>query len=201
MPTQKRKVLLKTAGICGVVNPILVLSLILLAISMSPSFNWTQDALSDLGVDGLTAVLFNFSLVVGGILTFVFAVGIKEIFTRKALGLVGASTLMLDATALCATGIFPETVKPTHFYASLAFFVLLPISLFLVGAAMLKEFYQRKLGLFTVFAGIVSAVVWLFPRNGVAIPEMVAALSASVWSVVVGVKLLQQSTFLDANKK
>ena len=182
---------MKAAGLCGVITPIIVITLIALAIFYSPWFGWTKNALSDLGVQGIAAVLFNSGLITGGILTGIFAVGLREALRNRALSHVGSLIFILDAVALCAIGVFPETVGRIHFYVSVAFFVLFPLSAFFIGASMLRFSSERKLGLFTVLVGIVAAVVWMFPWEAVAIPEIVAGLAVSLWSIVFGTKLLR----------
>lgn len=181
---------------CGVLTPVIVLTLILLAIYYSPWFSWTENALSDLGVQGTAAILFNSGLVVGGVLTIIFAIGLREILLNKTLGRIGTLILILDAAILCAIGIFPETAGVIHLYVSVAFFVLLPISLFLIGVAMIEEPSERKLGLFTITAGIATAMVWMLQWRAVAIPEIIAALAASVWSIVLGIRLFMQTSLL-----
>jgi len=185
---------LKIAGICGVLAPIIVLTLILLAIYYSPWFSWTENALSDLGVQGTAAILFNSSLVVGGVLTIIFAIGLREILLNRTLGRIGTLIFILDGTMLCAIGIFPETAGDIHFYVSVAFFVLLPVSLFLNGVAMMQESSERKTGLFTITAGIVAATVWMLQLSAVAIPEIIAALAAFVWSIVLGIRMFMQAS-------
>jgi hypothetical membrane protein len=185
---------LKIAGMCGVLAPIIVLTLILLAIYYSPWFSWTENALSDLGVQGTAAILFNSSLIVGGVLTIIFAIGLREILLNKTLGRIGTLIFILDGAMLCAIGIFPETAGDIHFYVSVAFFVLLPVSLFLNGVAMMQEFSERKTGLFTIIAGIVAATVWMLQWSAVAIPEIIAALAAFVWSIVLGIRLFMQAS-------
>ncbi len=190
--TKLRK--LRIAGVCGVLTPIIVLTSILLAIHYSPWFNWTENALSDLGVQGTAAILFNSSLVVGGVLTVIFAIGLREILLNKTLGRIGTLIFILDGAILSAIGIFPETAGDIHLYVSVAFFMLLPMSLFLNGVAMMQEPSERKLGLFTVIAGIVAATIWMPTWSAVAIPEIIAALAASVWSIVLGIKLSKQAS-------
>jgi len=185
----KRAITLRTAGICGVLTPIIVLTSILLAIYYSPWFSWTENALSDLGVQGIAAILFNPSLIVGGILTIIFAIGLREFLLNKTLGRIGTLVLILDAAMLCAIGIFPETAGVIHRYVSVAFFVLLPISLFLIGVAMMQEPSERKLGLFTIIAGIAAATVWMLQWRAAAIPEIIAVFAASVWSMVLGIRM------------
>jgi hypothetical membrane protein len=72
-----KDVSLKAAGLCGVATPIIVLPLILLSISYSPWFSWTRNALSDLGVHE-AAILFNSSLMIGGVLALAFAFGLMQ---------------------------------------------------------------------------------------------------------------------------
>lgn len=179
---------------CGVLTPIIVLTLILLAIYFSPWFSWTENALSDLGVQGTAAILFNSSLVVGGVLTIIFAIGLREILLNRTLGRIGTLIFILDGAMLCAIGIFPETAGDIHFYVSVAFFVLLPVSLFLNGVAMMQESSERKTGLFTITAGIVAATVWMLQWSAVAIPEIIAALAAFVWSIVLGIRMFMQAS-------
>ena len=182
---------LKVSGISGVIAPIVAFTLILVAIVYSPSFSWTENALSDLGVqEGVTAVLFNAGLIISGVLAILFATGLFMFLKGSLLGRIGALVLVLDAFALTAIGVFPENVKPTHFYASVAFFVFFPISMFFLGAAFLRT-SKTKLGFFTLIVAIVTAIVWAIPfGKGVAIPETISGLSASTWAIVLGLKML-----------
>jgi hypothetical membrane protein len=65
------------SGICGFLTPILAFALIFSAIASYPEFSWVDNALSDLGiVEGITALLFNSGLLIGGALCFIFATGL-----------------------------------------------------------------------------------------------------------------------------
>jgi len=189
----KISVLLRLSGLCGVIGPVISLLFITVAIAYTPQFNWFTWALSDLGVHQ-AALIFNYGLIVGGILATIFAIGLMQILRKQVLGFVGTFTLILSTISLCAIGVFPESAGRIHLYFSLAFFALLAISLFLIGAALMRESSQRYLGLFTLFtlfAGIVAVVTALAVlHEGVAIPEIIASLAASVWSIVFGIKLL-----------
>jgi hypothetical membrane protein len=184
---------LKISGISGIIAPLIAFTLILLAIAHSPNFSWTENALSDLGVqEGVTAVLFNAALIITGVLVILFATGLFTFLQKNLIGKIGAFVFVLDAFALTAMGIFPETVEPIHFYASVTFFALFPISVFLVGAAFLRT-HRTKLGFFTFTAAIVAAIVWTIPfGKGVAIPETLSGLSASAWSIVLGFKIMKE---------
>ena len=190
MSKLKISMLLRIAGLCGVVGPIISLSLIALAVNYSPWFNWFNNALSDLGVNE-AAFIFNSGLIIGGILTTIFAIGLMQIFREQVLGFIGAFTLVLSSVSLCAIGIFPESAGRIHFYVSVAFFVLLVISLFFIGVALVRKSSQLYLGFFSILAGLVAAAAWVIPHEGVAIPEITASVAGSVWAVVLSIKILQ----------
>lgn len=194
--------MLKISGISGIITPIVAFTLISLAIAYSPRFIWTENALSDLGIqEGMTATLFNYGLIIGGILTLVFASGLYISLRKTLIGKIGAFIFILDALALTAIGMFPENIKPTHYQVSVAFFVLYPISMFIIGASFLIE-KQVKRGLFTFLTAAVAATIWIIYFltrfvSGVAIPETVSALAASTWAVVFGYKMLKETLRFD----
>lgn len=192
----RRNVLLRISGLCGVITPLAAFSCVLLAIGFSPSFSWTNNALSDLGVmPGVTSVLFNFGLVVSGALALTFASGLSVFFKKGVPGQVGAFILAADSLALAAIGIFPENVKPMHLYASVLFFALFPLAMFSITATFLLA-SNVKMGLFTILLAMFAAAVWIAQFvthyvNGAAIPETLSALAASMWTVVLGFNLLR----------
>lgn len=189
---------LKAFGICGVLAPIIGFMCVLFAVASYSQFSWFDNALSDLGiVEGVTAVFFNFGLIVSGVLTFVFGLGVFALLHEKVLGVAGALTFVLGACALTLIGIFPESARPMHYYASVAFFALFPISMFLICAEFLSS-SRRKMGLFTLLAPAFAAIVWAVqfavrPVQGVAIPETLSALAASAWVVVLGFKMFRET--------
>jgi len=184
---------LRLAGLCGIAAPLIAFSCIFLAISMSPWFSWSANALSDLGV-GEADWVFNSGLMAGGILTMVFAAGLLVAFRRRALGRVGAALLFMDAIALFGIGIFSEAAGDIHSYFSVAFFVLFPISLFLLGAGAVMA-GSKRFGSFTIVDGILAALPWAFGWDGVAIPETVSVLIASVWIMAEGVRLTRSGKY------
>jgi hypothetical membrane protein len=183
MPEMSR---IRFAGICGIAAPAVTLSLIFLAIALSPWFRWSANALSDLGV-GEAALVFNSGLMIGGILTAVLAAGL---FASEKLNLrrAGALLLFISAVALFGIGTFSEAAGRIHFYFSVAFFVALPISLFVLGAGAIVG-KSKTFGVFTFLIGVLAASPWVFSWTAVAVPETISATVASVWSVVQGVRL------------
>jgi len=195
----EKEVWLKISGVSGILTPILAFTRISLAIASYPQFSWTDNALSDLGVVGdVTSVLFNGGLIISGILTLLFALGLFMFLRNKMLGRIGAFLLVLDALSLSAIGVFPENVKPTHYYASVAFFMFFPLAMFFIATALF-QMGKLKMGLFTFLAAIFAVVVWVIQftikfGRGVAIPETLTSLSASAWVMFLGYKMLKQAS-------
>lgn len=198
MSKSKPSLLSRIAGLCGVITPIITLSLILLSISYSPWFNWSENALSDLGVHE-AATLFNSALMIGGVLTLVLAAGLLQTLRRTKTGFTGALVFVVGAVSLFAIGLFPETAGRIHFYVSVSFFASATLSMIIIGVALMKA-SERNVGVFSVFAGLFAAAVWTvfwnLPHRGVAVPEMLSVLAASAWSVVMGGKIVKGLTLL-----
>jgi hypothetical membrane protein len=190
---------LKVSAVCGVLAPTIAFACILLSIAFYPQFTWFNNALSDLGVvEGVTSVLFNLGLIISGFSALIFGLGLLVSFRDKALGITGALLFMIDALALALIGVFNENLKPMHYYFSVIFFMLYPVSILVLCSEYLLS-KRMKMGLFTfataAFAGTVWAVQFTFkPFPGVAIPETLSALAASTWAVVVSVKTFKQSS-------
>jgi hypothetical membrane protein len=174
----------------------------LLAIAYSPQFSWTENALSDLGVqEGLTAPLFNYGLIISGAMSLVFASGILALLRNKLVGKVGSFTFVLATLALIAIGIFPKNARPMHYYASVSFFVLIPITMLILMWAF-AQVGKVKTALYTLLVAIVAAVPWVIQLSvhyvsDVAIPETISALSASAWAITLGLLMLRQASKTD----
>ena len=98
---------------------------------------------------------------------------------------------------LIAIGVFNENFSPTHYAVSVAFFVLMPISMFVITSAFLLK-HQSKMAIFTVLIGILAALPWvlLFAFNyasNVAIPEFLSGLAISIWTVTLSYKIFKQN--------
>ena len=183
----KKSRLTKLAGICGVILPIVVFAGILLAMSDSPWFKWTNNALSDLGVEGLSALFFNNSLIFGGILAFIFSIGLAIILSNKT----GAYILAISSLALIGAGLFPKTVFILHYISSSAFFVLITIALFIIGLTMRKGRFEQRMGAAAVLLAIfaISSPILLNFLNGIAIPEAIVCFPAFIWCMAYGLKM------------
>ena len=146
----------------GIVAPIVAFVCILTAIASYPTFSWTNNALSDLGVvPGITASLFNFGLLASGILAFNFAIfGLFTYFGKSWVGKIGSVVFAAATLALIAISVFNEHFSPTHYLVSVAFFTLAPIALFILTVGFWLC-HMRGLAGFTVAVGIAAALPWL----------------------------------------
>ena len=181
----------------GIAAPILAFTCILSAIASYPQFSWTNNALSDLGIiPGITGSLFNFGLLASGLLAFNFAIfGLYNYLGKSWVGKIGSAVFAGAALALIAISAFNEHFSPTHYYVSVLFFVLAPISLFILTCAFWLT-HQRGMAAFTVAVGVAAALPWLllFAFNyapNVAIPEFLSGLAVSAWAIVLGKKMLK----------
>lgn len=167
--------------------PIVVFSGIMLAMSGSPWFEWTKNALSDLGVEGISAFFFNNGLILGGIFTFVFSLGLAKMLSKKT----GAYILAISSLALIGVGLFPKTIFIIHYLSSAIFFILLTLALLFIGLSMKKDNFEQNLGTvaiaFALFA--FSSPLFLSFLDGVAVPEAIVCFPAFIWCMTFGFKM------------
>ena len=180
----------------GIVAPVLAFTCILAAVASYSAFSWTDNALSDLGViSGVTGPVFNFGLYASGLFVLKFAAFGLFKYLGSWVGKIGALAFAATSLALMGIGFFPENAAPYHYLFSVAFFVLLPISLLIITAAFaLKR--QTKIALFTLLTAVAAATPWILYFTihyvpGVAIPEFASALAGSVWTVLLSYKMLK----------
>ena len=183
----------------GISAPILGFTCILSAVTSYPAFSWTNNALSDLGIiSGITGPLFNFGLIASGILAFLFAaLDLHNFSGETMIGKVGSGAFEAATIALIGIGIFNENFQGTHYILSVAFFVLAPISLFILTFAF-WVCHQRGMSVFNVLVGLAAALPWIlqFAFNyvpSVAIPEFISGVAVSAWTVVLSRKILTNS--------
>ncbi len=192
--SSERATLLRIAGLCGIMSPIISFTLLALSIHYAPWFNWRGYFLSDLGMQGdRAAMLFKGGLITGGILSAAFAIGLmrSSLLPSSPLGRLGALALILASCAVAAIGILPKTMNNPHTFAAGTFFTLAPFSLLLIGAAMTAS-SEKALGLLTFIMGVLTFAIALvpWPWVGSAISQALLVAPLSAWSVVLGTRLL-----------
>jgi hypothetical membrane protein len=165
------------ARLAGAAGSAVALGGILLATAVSPTFSWTASALSDLGVAAPTALLFNGGLVLGGLL----ALGYTGALWRSARPV--AVVYALCACALVGVGAFPSDTAP-HVPAAVAFFALLAATLALDGLRR-RTTATGRASLLLAAVSVAAWPLWFATGlgSGVAVPELVGALSLAAWVV------------------
>ncbi|UCG10774.1 MAG: DUF998 domain-containing protein [Dehalococcoidia bacterium] len=187
--------LIRVAGFCGITSQVIGLITLLVVISQSPWFSWTDNDLSVLGVMGSARHVFNFGLILVGALSFIFAIGLgKSFLSEGRLGRAGIASLVLGSVAVSAMGIFPRNIDIPHDSASLAFFIFTPIAIFLFGIRAVT-IGQKIWGNLSLSAAILmiclQLIPWPWPRG--AIPQLLSGLSWSIWTSALSINLLVKS--------
>jgi hypothetical membrane protein len=178
----------------GFFAPLIALVCIMIAILLSPGFDWFSNALSDLGHYTRTdlgpykligAIIFNSGLIITGLLMLYYTIWIlretRDIFTK-----IGIVPLLLSLCFLISIGIFSENFGDLHYYVSVGFFFTFPFSMWLIGIGWLRFPHLRWFSIISLLLPFISVFMWADYMNGTsiwqqAIPEIVTAFSAIVW--------------------
>lgn len=190
----KSQKFIRWGGLCGIAGSVLTIVLVFASTVISPWFRWDTNALSELGV-GEVSLLFNSAVIIGGVLNFLFALGIREYLSGGRLVKGGVALIMLGSVSLALVGIFTVSYPMLHGIVALSEFVLAPIGFILIGFGA-KESAMKKLSIGAGIAALIAililpAVLLALPfKVGFAVPEMIEALIIAAWVVFMGVKLL-----------
>jgi hypothetical membrane protein len=92
--SSRNSILIRLAGISGIIGSNLPLFMILASTILENSFSWNRDALSDIGVSQL-AWLSNSALVLGGLLNLMFAFGLRNYLNKARCLKIGVSLMNL----------------------------------------------------------------------------------------------------------
>jgi hypothetical membrane protein len=193
--------LVRIAGLIGIIASLFGLCTVLAATFLAGStFSWNRNALSDIGVStvSLAANVFNLSLVLSGILNFIFALGFTKANAKNALFYVGGILLMLGGISLSLVGVFTEAYGRLHFYVSASYFSLFSLAIIANGFAFRKA-GRATMGNISILAGLIAAFVifsgaaaewhiWL--GLGFAVPEIIASIIFAFWTILMGSNLL-----------
>ena len=173
----------------GVAAVVVALAGILAAVASAPWFSWASNALSDLGVaGGLTAALFNYSLVAAGALALPFAWWLAATAGSRA-GVFTAVGFAATGACMAGVGLFPSDTA-LHFPAAAGTYLGLTYTLALDASdAVLAGDRRRALaGLWGALGHVTTWVAWAVAGAavgvpGLALPEAAGALLLSVWVV------------------
>ncbi len=189
--------MLRLAGWCGVLGSILPLVMVLSATFLSSWFSWNANALSELGA-GEQATFFNSAVVIGGVLNFLFALGLRRNLDGGKLIQAGVMLIMVSSVSLALIGVFTIDYLFFHEIVAFGYFMFPPVGFLLIGFGAKEETVRRLsflCGVAAFFAILVLPVVIfaLSLRVGFAVPELVEGLVISVWTLRMSARLLARS--------
>ena len=181
----------RISGICGIACPLVGLTVILVVISNSPWFSWTENDISILGVEGSATLLFNGGLVFTGLLSLVFVIGLNKNFFSNRMGKLGVISLLPGAAGISATGLLPRSIDVPHDMASVGAFMCAALALILIGFAAIRS-RRMMLGVPCLIGGVLTVIFLLapWPWNGGAIEQILACIPWALCTMVFGVRLL-----------
>ena len=193
---------LRLAGLCGIFASVVAGAGVLLAVAAYPGFSWWSGQLLEMGASqGISRILFNNGLIMGGLLAMCFSAGFPLFLKKGRLAKAGSAALLLAAAALVAAGAFQSDYTGwewVHAYASAAFFSLFPLSALLLAGPFLQSGRGRLTDV-SIVLGVIGLCAWLAslalysvgPNAEMA--ETVAALAAGAWSFFVGLGMARAS--------
>lgn len=163
---------------------------ILAAAASAPWFSWASNALSDLGVaGGLTAALFNYSLVAAGVLALPFAWWLAATADSR-FGVLAGVGFAVTGACMAGVGLFPSDTS-LHFPVAAATYLGLTYTLALDASdAVVAGATRRALaGLWGALGHVTMWIGWAVAGpavgiGGLALPEVAGGLLLAVWVVV-----------------
>ncbi|MFB6074227.1 MAG: DUF998 domain-containing protein [Haloarculaceae archaeon] len=176
----------------GIAAAVWTLLAIVAATLVSPSFDWSVNALSNLGAHTAVAtpttrLLFDGGLVTGGLAGAAFAATLVRL-RANALEGTGAIIAGFALLSMAGVGVFPQSTA-LHFPAAAGFYLLFSVAAWAYGAGNVQA-GARARGVATLLLGTAHLGMWLawsatgaFARGGVAVPEFAGALAAAAWVV------------------
>nr|MDO8133013.1 DUF998 domain-containing protein [Candidatus Njordarchaeum guaymaensis] len=194
----------KVAGICGILGQSFVFLCIFLAITVSPWFSWTNYALSNLGdlTKPASAPIFNIGLIIGGIITVIFVLGLSMKTRTNALGLVATILLFASGIGMIGVGIFPMNYLLPHAVSAFLIFIPLTVSLLLFGFAQVRSKPLRIFGVVSLVLGLVCVVNLFIPWGpAIAIMEMVIVVPGYIWSLIASERLITSKDIVPGKQR
>ncbi|MFW6435122.1 MAG: DUF998 domain-containing protein [Halovenus sp.] len=161
------------------------------AVLLSPSFAWSENALSNLGVTdhaagtGTTVLLFNGGLILGGLLGVGFAVTLA-LRVEPLLARLGAGLFGIAMASMAGVGVFPQG-HSLHFPVAAGLYLLFSVaSIVYAGGLALNN--NRRGALVSAALGVANLAIWIgwvstvgIDAPGLAIPEILGAACIGTW--------------------
>jgi len=177
--------IIRIMGFFGILSPLLGFFMLFLSISFTPNFTLTNQTLSELGVGGFGAVLFNSGLMMSGALMMLFGTGLWEVGKSNFKGIIGSVLYLSVSFIIVVLSFVTINIDPWHYYLSVALFTFIPMSM-IIFSLHLIEMDLRTHAIIGFITGAPSIIIWLIggPVNG--LKELFSLLSLTVWQIPLG---------------
>lgn len=180
----------RVARASGVASVAVAFAGILAAAASAPWFSWTTNALSDLGVaGGLTAGLFNYSLVAAGALALPFAWWLAATAASRV-GVLTAVGFAATGACMAGVGLFPSDTA-LHYPVAAGTYLGLTYTLALDAsdAAVAGAARRALAGIWGALGHLTMWIVWAVAGSavgvsGLALPEVGGSLLLAAWVTV-----------------
>ncbi len=181
----------KTAQL-GMAGPAVAIIGIFISMALSPSFSWSEHALSDLGIMEY-GIFFNASLIICGVFYLLFSIGLLLNTGKEKMGMrIGSLFMILASIALVGIGAFTmaDATYTIHFIFAMSFFVLVLLAYIILGLSMMKDTELRMLGILGIIFGLMGIAGWALMggNEAWAIPEAITVFPAAIWLFILAHK-------------
>jgi len=178
---------MRLCRVLGILGATTAYPFIAISITISPWFNFYDNALSDLGnmtLHGSTGWIYNIGLILSGSLVASFAILIS-LRNRSWKYLIWTVLLAAAGIDLAMIGFFPENAGGIHMLVSAAFFILIDLTMLVYSYAS-WQLGSPTIGAVALVFGIASAIVWFgrWPWRGVAIQEALTSALTAIWLIM-----------------
>jgi hypothetical membrane protein len=179
-------------ALCGILAPIVFLVFYLVAVIQSPSYVFGEHFLSDLGVaEGAWA--FNTGVVMVGILSIPFCLGLWYSLRPGWLLLIGSVVGIAAGVLLIGVGIFTEHYGDLHFTVSVLFFAFAAFFQISLAYPLIRNPKTKTTGWAVTILMLITVLI-----AGGFIPtpllETIAVFEILIWTLVVALQIFFIST-------
>ncbi len=184
MPFQERcsEVNEKFYALFGLLGPLAVYASIGVSLTLSPSFSWESNTLSDLGhsVNSEVASIFNLGLLLAGFFLMIYSLTVLKNHARYS-----SIFLLVSAFLVQLLAVFNEVYGGLHYILAFPHFVMLSIT------TIVYTIEKRSTVAFVTF--LIVMFSWLFYalnifETGIAVPETVSKLIV-FWIMVSAIRI------------
>lgn len=205
-PLFERMSLRRFGILCGIMGPLIWLSLIAVAGALRPEFDYVTQYISELGERGSSTELMMRYAAFGftGLLYLCFAAALQAIFGDEKLSSLGAALIALDGVGRIGAGVFAcdpgcegfSSNQELHRLFATVGFLSGVLAAVVWGIIFRRHAWLQGLSMYSVGSGVLALIFLLlmsWDRNPVNAPglfELLATGLLSVWVMVFAIRLM-----------